>query len=204
MNKLLLIDLANKLSQRSDLTVSDLDLLAKLIRIDEIAPEFLPTKELSTGTLKNQRLAQFELAEKLWGKDRKFWLDQESVWLKEMREVTGSTQDEGKDDFKDVVSVRILMSIYAAVYAYHQFIDNKLSQFEFEFAIECLNLALKQTIQKGYARSTLVDGKNLYTTIKNMGLRVGGSGLYLPDPVKNLPLLFFLFLPENINQDIYM
>lgn len=183
--------------------VFDLDILAKLLKVSEIKNEFLPKKELATGTLKDQRIAQFDLAGRLWGKDRRFWLDQEALWLKEMRETTGSTQDEGKDDFKDVVSVQILTTIYAVVYDYHLFTIGEFSQFELEFALESANLALKQTVLKGLARSTVIDGKNMYTSVKNTGIRVGGSGLYLPDPTKNLPLLLSFFLPENINPDIY-
>ncbi len=203
MNQNYLKYFAQRIFFRSDITVFDLDILAKLLKVGEIKKEFLPNKELATGTLKDQRIAQFDLAGRLWGKDRRFWLDQEAQWLKEMREMTGSTQDDGKDDFKDVVSVQILTTIYAVVYDYYLFTIGEFSQFELEFALESANIALKQTVLKGLARSTVIDGKNMYTAVKNTGIRVGGSGLYLPDPAKNLPLLLSFFLPENINPDIY-
>lgn len=204
MDQEYLNSLADRLSKRKDLTIIDLDMIMKMFQVQKIKPRYLPTSGLSKGTLKDQRIAQFKLAGDLWSKDRQFWLDQEALWLKNMREMTGSTQDDGKDDFKDVVSVQILTTIYAVVCDYYLFTIGEFSQVHLEFALESANIALKQIFLKGSARSTVIDGKNMYTTIKNTGLRVGGSGLYLPDPSKNLPILLTLFLPENINQDIYL
>ncbi len=195
--------IAAKLVDQNGLEIRDLNFFASLIKFDEIRLEYLPTDSLSKGSLKDQRKARFELAEKLWGKNRQFWLEQESAWLQAMRERTGSSQEDGKEDYQDVVSVLILTTIYTLTYIYYQFLQNKISQEVLLFCLKAANDDLLTPLLKGLARSTKVGEINLYNEVRDLGLRVGGSGKYLPDPEVNLPKLLSFFLPEHINQDIY-
>ncbi len=195
--------LASRLVKRQDLTVIDLDFLAEVLQPSQINDKFLPKEDLSKGTIKDQRNARFGLAENLWGKDRQFWLNQESQWLEAMRKKTGSSQDDGKDDFQDVISVTILTTIYTAVYSYHLFSVGKITQDELQNDLESANLIIKQAIFKGVLRSTTINGKNAYNLTRDRGMRAGGSGKYLPDPEVNLFTLLTFFLKDSINQDIY-
>ncbi len=197
-----LASLTSRLVKREDLTVIDLDFLASVLKPGQINDLYLPKEDLSKGTIKDQRKARFSLAEKIWGKDRQFWLNQESDWLEAMRKKTGSSQDDGKDDFQDVVSVTILTTIYTAVYSYHLFSIGKISQDELQNDLESANLIIKQSVFKGVLRSTKINGKNAYNLTRDRGMRAGGSGKYLPDPEVNLPTLLHIFLAE-IKEDIY-
>lgn len=209
MNKEYITELANRLVADGEIAQIDLEVFVDMFNFDKVDEVFLPTTELSTGTLKKQRLARFKLAGYLWNKSDEFWLKQEQEWLDDQRSVNGSTKDDSKDEPADVIAVLLLTQIYAASYQVYLLNKNEdlesmnLFEAKVAFALLSLNQILRNAVLKGLARTTKVNGNNLYDTLRDEGVVIGCSGKFLPNPKASLVEVLSFFLPENINPDIY-
>jgi len=180
------------------------DLLAIYTRMDlgSIHPEYLPNESTIDGITFEQRTAIFNLAEKLWGLGAGDWLNMESQWLKESRAKSGSTETKGKDKISDVISPAILLNLVATARLVR---ETKDIPEVIDEAIIAINNTLNQVCSKGRTRMTIVDGRSVYSRLKDAGLVAGGigGGRYLPYPKISLPVLLLMLDRKKINPVAY-
>lgn len=178
---------------------SDLYAIYDTLDIGHIKPDYLPGELTVSGSDVDRKKAIFALAQKLWGLTPDDWLMLERYRLREVREISGSTETEGKDD---AISAEIMVRIFAAAKIVTE--DNHDREISDE-AVRALNIFLAEACANGRTRMTMVDGRSVYSVLKENGLMIGSSGgKYLPNPKKALPFLLFLLNKESVNPEAYL
>jgi hypothetical protein len=153
------------------------------------------------GPLKTRAEAAEKLSYQLWGQDRKYWLSREQYWLEEIRQKNGITEDDGKDQISDVVSLDILVRIYSLAVLYYKTNDLIVSKPDTALkfrsaALRSVNAIIENAVNNGQLRverikSPFANGTvSMYTAMKNAGIPSGSSGEYLPYPEKMLYEIF--------------
>ncbi|HOX96330.1 MAG TPA: hypothetical protein PLI45_03025 [Candidatus Woesebacteria bacterium] len=183
------------------LNISHLKAIYDNLDLAHINPALLPDGQTVLSKKSERRNAIFTIAENLWGLSPKEWLDQENDWLKEARQISGSTEVEGKDKIEDVVSAELLIRILATVKVVS---EESHSHTIVSEAINALNLVLGEACAKGRTRMIIRDGISVYARLHRSGVMFGGSGKYLPYPQKSLVELFKLLRKEMISPEAYL
>lgn len=183
------------------LTLKSLVYIGNQIDIANLKDIYRPGQETISGTARERKNEIFKLAEKLWGISPDEWLKMEKDWLQSGRASSGSELVDGKDNLDDVVSAELLIRILAASIA----ISNKETPLVVkEEVLYATNLVLSEAVAKGRTRLTKVEGKSVYSVLKQAGVMIGvGGGKYLPNPEESLPELFKFLNRNKINPEAY-
>ncbi len=195
------------------LSEENLNSIVDNLSFSKMRPEYLPNSDLSAGFKEKREMTLF-LAEKLWGKTPDQWLEMERQWLAEAQNLSGITEDDGKDKILDIVSADILIRIFAVAYFFY---ETKTQMTGMEFvagyaarisALRALNSFLENAVSKGQQRVRRIKSENgrtlsHYTVLKNAGVASGATGKYLPYPEKSLAVLLKMLHKKAISPKAY-
>ena len=72
-------------------------------------------------------------------------------------------------------------------------------------ALITINIILNEVCSKGRTRMTMIDGRSVYSRLKDAGLVAGGigGGRYLPYPKISLSVLFLMLDKKKIRPEAY-
>lgn len=184
------------------LSISDLLAIHTNLQLDTISPDFLPGKNTIMGSSAKRKKAIFDLAEKLWGLSPKAWLTLERFKLRDARMISGSKEVSGKDKEGDVIMAEILVRIIATAVIVFEY---KASSSVTHEALRALNLTIAEACSKGGARMEMINGRSVYSILKEGGLSIGsGGGNYLPNPEESLPFLLLFLRKEALTEEVYL
>lgn len=181
-----------------------------LIIVDQIdfknmKPEFLPNSDLAVRNTKGQKRAGLKLVEDLWGLTSKDLMKLERGWLDGVRQRSGfKTKDDSKDDETELVTPQLLARIVAVAYVYYSETHSKDYQKLCDEARYSLNLFIANSCHKGRTRATILESNSaIYNKLRDLGVIVGCSGMFLPDPETSLPHIFSLLMREKLRPEVY-
>lgn len=161
---------------------------------------FLPKENTVVGSPTSRKIAIFDLAEKIWGKKPEEWLEMESRWLAQAREISGSSETKGKDCLDDVVSAELLLRFVATAILTKEATTQSIAV----EAVNALDLAIQEACSKGRTRMQRVCNRSIYGHLRQGGLMIGtGGGKFLPYPKKALPALLLMLQKSKIKPAVF-
>ena len=196
------------------LSAGDLKAISDNLKFGEMKLQYLPPANLAEKSNPKRRTFQFEYLEKLYNCKPEKWLAQEKEWLEDQRNRVGLTLEDGKDGFDDVVSTAILSQIIAGAYLVWLIekgefgTDTESNDILVRITLRSVNQVIENAVLKGYSRDqrldTLKDKDTGYSLLLSVGVRIGVTGKYLPDPENTLWRLLILLHKDSINPEVYL
>ena len=206
--------LAQMIAQgQSQLTHNNMKEIAGALDFSKFKKEFLPGAELADKSPKKSKHYSLVYISRLWDTTPEKLMKLETKWLKQAREISGSSKNDEKDVPDDLVTPQIISRIIALAYFIYQ-VDSgelKMSKSASDFIVResliGINVFLVNPTLKGRVRMTKIKvGRkwvNAHDYLMSRGVIVGYYGKFLPNPTVSLPYIFALLNRNKLREEVY-